>query len=115
MQPFPARNRDGSIWVCYDSEAIEITDRFNEDGVCYVQFETDRGTRYLTIKYQGDFVSSRDGYVPPESIGTGDRFKKFFPMQGGNFTWCEISPFRFSLTCAAEKIKNAYFVCTGQN
>lgn len=62
-------DNDASIYYASDCEAIEITDRFNADGVCYIQLETKNGTRYLTIKYQGDFVSSRDGYVPPASVG----------------------------------------------
>lgn len=61
---------DGTIWVCYHSEEIEITDRFNEDGVCYVQLNTDNGTLYLTIKKDGGFASSPHSYVSPKSFDT---------------------------------------------
>lgn len=61
---------DGTIWVFYHSEEIEITDRFNEDGVCYVQLNTDNGTLYLTIKKDGGFASSPHSYVSPKSFDT---------------------------------------------
>lgn len=59
---------DGSVWVCYHSEETEITDCFDEDGVCYVQLKTDSGTLYLTVKYQGGFASSPHSYVSPRSF-----------------------------------------------
>lgn len=63
---------DGSVWVCYHSDEIEITDRFDKDGVCYVQLNTDSGTLYLTVKYDGGFASSPHSYLPPDSFNTGD-------------------------------------------
>lgn len=59
---------DGSVWVCYHSEETEITDCFDEDGVCYAQLKTDSGTLYLTVKYQGGFASSPHSYVSPRSF-----------------------------------------------
>lgn len=59
---------DGSVWICYRSEVVEITDRFGEDGVCYVQIETDNGTLYLTVKYHEGFASSPHSYVSPDSF-----------------------------------------------
>ena len=37
-------------WVCYHSEKMEITDQFDENGVCYVQISTNSGPLYLTIQ-----------------------------------------------------------------
>lgn len=63
---------DGSVWVCYHGEETEITGRFDEDGVCYVQLKTDSGTLYLTVKYNGGFASSPHSYVSPKAFNTGD-------------------------------------------
>ena len=57
---------DGSVWVCYHSEKLEITDRFDEDGICYVQLNTDGGPLYLTIKYREGYSSSPHSYLSPE-------------------------------------------------
>lgn len=59
---------DGSVWAYYRSEAVEITDRFDEDGICYVQLNTDSGTLYLTIKYHDGFASSPHSYPSPKSF-----------------------------------------------
>jgi len=56
---------DGSVWVCYHDGEVEITDRFDEDGVCYVQLKTDSGTLYLTVSYKDGFSSSPHSYLPP--------------------------------------------------
>lgn len=61
---------DDSVWVCYHSEEIEITDRFGEDGLCYVQLRTDNGTLYLTVKYNAGFAFSPHSYVSSKSFNT---------------------------------------------
>lgn len=62
---------DGSVWACYRGGETEITDRFDEDGVCYVQLKTGSGDLYLTVKYQGGFASSPHSYLSPGSFNTG--------------------------------------------
>lgn len=62
---------DGSVWVCAYGKEIEITDQFDEDGVCYVQLKTDSGTFYLTVKFNGGFASSPHSYVSPQCFNTG--------------------------------------------
>ena len=54
----------------YYSQQIDITDRFDEDGICYVQLKTDSGILYLTIKYQDGFASSPHRYPSPKKFGT---------------------------------------------
>lgn len=54
---------DGSVWVCYRGSELEITDRFDEDGVCHVQLNTDDGTLYLTVKDDGSFSYSPHSYI----------------------------------------------------
>ena len=59
---------DGSVWVCYHDGKIEITDQFDEDGVCYVQLNTEDGPLYLTAKYQNGFACSPHSYISPRSF-----------------------------------------------
>lgn len=59
---------DNTVWVCYHGEEIEITDKFDEDGVCYVQLNTDSGTLYMTVKYHDGFSTSPHGYISPRSF-----------------------------------------------
>lgn len=63
---------DGSVWVSARGEKVEITDRFDGDGVCYVQLNTEKGPVYLTVKSDGGFASSPHSYVSPKSFNTGD-------------------------------------------
>ena len=64
--------QEGSIWVCYQDREMEITDRFDEEGVCYVQLKTDGGIRYMTIKADGGYASSPHSYPSPRSFDTGE-------------------------------------------
>ena len=61
---------DGSVWVCYHGGETEITDRFDADGVCYVQVKTDGGVLYLTVKRGNGFASSPHSYIPPQHFNT---------------------------------------------
>lgn len=61
---------DGSVWVCYHGGETEITDRFDADGVCYVQVKTDDGVLYLTVKNGNGFASSPHSYISPYSFNT---------------------------------------------
>ena len=53
---------DGSVWVYWLSQAVEITDRF-EDGVCYVQLVNGEDTMYVTVRYQDGYTSSPHKYI----------------------------------------------------
>lgn len=57
---------DGAVFIWYRENGIEITDRFGEDGLCRVELETDDGPLYLTVKKQGGYACSPDGYVSPD-------------------------------------------------
>ena len=61
---------DGSVWVCYHGGETEITDRFDADGVCYVQVKTDDGVLYLTVKQGNGFASSPHSYISPHLFNT---------------------------------------------
>lgn len=57
---------DGSVWVYYHNQSVEITDKFNEDKVCYVKIADGNKTLYLTVKYQNGYSYSPQKYIEPE-------------------------------------------------
>lgn len=59
---------DGSVWVYYYDQKIDITDKFDEDGFCFVKVTKDGETLYMTIKYQGGYASSANGYISPSDF-----------------------------------------------
>lgn len=59
---------DGSVWLYYHDHAIEITDMFNEDGVCFIQVHYGDETRYVTVKYGKGLSSSPNSYVQPHEF-----------------------------------------------
>lgn len=60
---------DGSVWVYYMNQALEVTDLF-EDGVCYVQLKDGDGSLYMTIKYNRGHATSPHKYLSPDSFNT---------------------------------------------
>ncbi len=60
-------NDDGSVWLYYMDQEIDLTDKF-EDDVCYMELEMEGETKYVTIKYQNGFAISPDGYIPAEDF-----------------------------------------------
>ena len=59
---------DGSVWVYYMDQVMEITDSFNSDGVCFVQLKNGLQTLYLTVTYQNGYATSPLGFVQPEEF-----------------------------------------------
>lgn len=59
---------DGSVWVYYRSQKLEITDCFDEDGVCFVQLKDGNETLYMTVKYQDGYACSSDNYPDSDSF-----------------------------------------------
>ena len=55
---------DGSVWVYWFDQKIEITDKF-EDDVCYVKLENGKETLYMTINYQNGWSTSPRKYLAP--------------------------------------------------
>ncbi len=58
---------DGSVWIYYFDQKIDITDKF-DDNVCYVQVSNGGETLYMTIKYQNGWSSSPNKYLSPSSF-----------------------------------------------
>lgn len=58
---------DGTVWVYYYDQKIEITDQF-QDGVCYVKLSHGDETLYMTVKYQDGYSISPHKYADPDSF-----------------------------------------------
>lgn len=58
---------DGSVWIYYFDQKIDITDKF-DDNVCYVQVSNGEETLYMTIKYQNGYAYSPNKYLSPSSF-----------------------------------------------
>ena len=67
-QPEVDFREDGSTWVYYMDLAMDITDQFNDDGICFVQLKNASDILYLTVKYQDGFATSPDGFVQPDEF-----------------------------------------------
>ena len=59
---------DGTVWVCFYDQMVDITDSFDEDGVCYVKLVGNGRTVYVTVRYQDGFAYSEHGYLSPRSF-----------------------------------------------
>ena len=55
-------NEDGTVWLYYKNQKIEITDKFKDD-VCYVKVQDGDETLYVTVKYQNGLSYSNERYV----------------------------------------------------
>ncbi len=58
---------DGTVWIYYYNQKIDITDKF-EDDVCYVKVSNGDETLYMTIKYQNGWSTSPNKYISPLSF-----------------------------------------------
>ena len=68
-RPDVERRDDGSVWVYWLDQAVEITDKF-EDGVCYVELVNGEETLYMTVKEEGGFATSPHRYMSPWEFST---------------------------------------------
>ena len=58
---------DGSVWVYYQDQKLDITDKF-VDGVCYTKIEGKDKTLYLTVKYDNGYAVSENKYINPDEF-----------------------------------------------
>lgn len=66
MMPDVEYKDDGSVWVYWFDQKIDITDKF-VDGVCYVKLVKDEETMYVTVKYKGGYSASPHKFIEPDS------------------------------------------------
>ena len=67
MMPEVEYKEDGTVWVYYMDQKMEITDKF-EDEICYVKLEADGQTQYITVKYHDGYATSPHGYIQAEEL-----------------------------------------------
>lgn len=63
---------DGGIWVFYRGQKIEITDRFDKDGFCYLTLQDGEDVLYATIDKNGGMATSPVEFVQPHAFGTSE-------------------------------------------
>ncbi len=68
MMPEVEYKDDGSVWVYWLDQKIDITDKF-ENGFCYVKLVKDKETKYVTVKYQNGYAVDNHKYADPDSWG----------------------------------------------
>ena len=56
--------KDGSVWVYYFEQKINITDKF-KDNICYLKLVREDKTLYMTIKYKNGFTTSYNEHPNP--------------------------------------------------
>ena len=70
--PEVLHQEDGSIWICYRGQKMEITDRFDEDGYCYLELHDGEKVLYATIEKSGGLATSPTAYPQPGQFGTSE-------------------------------------------
>lgn len=58
---------DGSVWVYWLDQKVDITDKFEND-ICYVKLENEEETLYMTVKYQNGYATSPNKYLSPSTF-----------------------------------------------
>ena len=66
--PEVKESEDGTVTVYYLDQKLDVTDKFNEDGVCYVQLEGGEKTIYMTIKRGNGYATSTTKYILPSEF-----------------------------------------------
>lgn len=64
---------DGSIWLYYRGQKIDITDRFDEEGYCYLELQDGEEVLYATIEKNGGLATSPTAYPKPHEFGTSQK------------------------------------------
>lgn len=64
---------DGRIWLYYRGQKIDITDRFDEEGYCYLELRDAEEVLYATIEKNGGLATSPTAYPKPHEFGTSPK------------------------------------------
>ena len=67
-QPEVEEREDGTVTVYYLDQKLDVTDKFDKDGVCYVQLEGGEKTIYMTIKRGNGYATSTTKYILPSEF-----------------------------------------------
>ena len=66
--PEVEEKEDGTVTVYYLDQQLDVTDKFDKDGVCYVQLEGGEKTIYMTIKRGNGYATSTTKYILPSEF-----------------------------------------------
>ena len=67
-QPEVEESEDGTVTVYYLDQSLDVTDKFDGDGVCYVRLEGGEKTIYMTIKRGNGYATSTTKYILPSEF-----------------------------------------------
>ena len=68
--PDLVHKEDGSTWVYYHSQTIEITEEmYDDEGFCYLELRDGDDIWYTTIEKNGGISCSPVEYIQPWEIG----------------------------------------------
>ena len=67
-EPEVEEREDGTVTVYYLDQKLDVTDKFDEDGVCYLQLEGGEKTIYMTIKRGNGYATSTTKYILPSEF-----------------------------------------------
>lgn len=62
-------NEDGSAWLYWFDQKIDITDKF-KDNVCYLKLVNGDEILYVTVKYKNGLATSPYRYIQPSEFNT---------------------------------------------
>lgn len=57
---------DGKIIAFYKDCSVDITDKFDEDGYCYVEMKDGKDTIYVTVEKDKGWSTSHDKFILPD-------------------------------------------------
>ena len=66
--PEVEESEDGTVTVYYLDQKLDVTDKFDEDGICYVQLEGGEKTIYMTIERGNGYATSTTKYILPSEF-----------------------------------------------
>ena len=64
-QPDLWYKEDGTVWVSYHEQKIDITDCFDSDGYCFLELRDGADVLYATIHKENGMATSPHAYVQP--------------------------------------------------
>lgn len=62
---------NGRTYLLLGSQRIDLTDRFDDSGFCYITVKTGSGKRYVTVRKNGGLASSPNRYMLPDEFAAG--------------------------------------------
>jgi hypothetical protein len=62
---------NGRTCLLLGSQRIDITDRFDDSGFCYITVKTGSGKLYVTVRKNGGLASSPNRYLLPDEFAAG--------------------------------------------